>query len=628
MRFNSISIRIFFWLLVISLLPLFLMSEVFFQEFEEQIQQAEIKRLVRMSDKKVKHISGYVNERIVDVEMLSRSPITTQAIVEFDKIFHGNGVDSLAYQRLDASIREYFTSFLTTGYYDLFFIAPDGDIVFTVEHEADFATNIFDGPYSKTGLAEVVTNTLSVLGTGVSDFYFYQPSNKQAAFIASPILQYGKLLGVIAVQINIDKVLDVVTDNVGLGTSGETVVARKKNNSASFIGELKYQDQTSSSLEIMLDSEWAKPMQHALRAESGQGVSVDYRGEKVIAVWRYLPVLNWGLVVKKDAREAFSVVQHMHELRWFMLISIMLVVFIVAYFIGLAIVRPIRQLTYASKEISTGDFYQRVTVEGNDEVGELAESFNQMTEELQVSHIDLLAKVEEAEKANRAKSEFLSSMSHELRTPMNAILGFGQMLELDAEDFTQIQRDNVKEILDASHHLLHLINDVLNLAKIESGKLELFMEEVHIDDLLQQCISLISVQAETLQLNVIDHVSCHGYTVNADYTRLKQVLVNLLSNAVKYNQREGSITLDCEVISEQRLCIRISDTGKGLTEKERSKLFTSFERLSAENHVEGTGIGLVISKQLVELMGGSIGVKSTLGEGSEFWIELALLNQK
>lgn len=178
-----------------------------------------------------------------------------------------------------------------------------------------------------------------------------------------------------------------------------------------------------------------------------------------------------------------------------------------------------------------------------------------------------------------------------------------------------------------SHELRTPMNAIRDLAKIESGKLEISMEEVHIDDLLHQCISLITTQVEARQLKLIDHISCRGYAVKADYTRLKQVMVNLLSNAVKYNQEKGSITLDCDVISEQRLCIRIRDTGSGLTEKEMSKLFTSFERLSAKNNIEGTGIGLVISKHLVELMGGTIGVESVPGKECVLDRGLVLFNQ-
>jgi signal transduction histidine kinase/AmiR/NasT family two-component response regulator len=228
-----------------------------------------------------------------------------------------------------------------------------------------------------------------------------------------------------------------------------------------------------------------------------------------------------------------------------------------------------------------------------------------------------------AEKANRAKSEFLSSMSHELRTPLNAVLGFAQLMASDLPPPTVPQQRSIEQILKGGWYLLRLINEILDLAMIESGKVTLSQEAMSLLDVLQDCQAMIAPQAEKRGIGMHFPRCGQAFYVHADRTRVKQVMVNLLSNAIKYNQGGGSVRVEC-LRQGERVRVSVRDSGAGLDAVQVAQLFQPFNRLGQENSTEeGTGIGLVVTKQLVELMGGTIGVDSTVGVGTTFWFELA-----
>ena len=261
---------------------------------------------------------------------------------------------------------------------------------------------------------------------------------------------------------------------------------------------------------------------------------------------------------------------------------------------------------------------------GGAESRKVAVVFNDTTQRMNAA-IKLREAKEVADKANRAKSEFLSNMSHELRTPLNAILGFGQLIEAGTPPPTPTQQRSINHILKAGWYLLALVDQILDLALIESGKIPLAMEAVSLEEVMRECQVMVQQQAAANGIRMSFprfDAACH---VTADRNRLKQVMSNLLSNAIKYNRPAGSVILEWKVVTSGRVRITVTDTGDGLSPEQLTQLFQPFNRLGKETSaVQGTGIGLVVSKRTIEMMGGAIGVESTVGKGSAFWFEMNL----
>jgi len=303
---------------------------------------------------------------------------------------------------------------------------------------------------------------------------------------------------------------------------------------------------------------------------------------------------------------------------------------------GLALVRYVsdisRRLRLLQRDALTLARGQPISdvLPGDDEIAELSRALARASSLLTERELELRDATWAAERANQSKTIFLSRMSHELRTPLNAMLGFAQLLSTD--DLTDAQRDDVEQILRGGRHLLELINDVLDVSRIEAGELTLSVESVGLPDVVSEAVSLLTPAALTRGITIEDGTGGVPLVVWADRQRLLQVVLNLLSNAIKYNEDGGSVRLDAQVeevrsaLDDQPtelVCLAVRDTGPGIPADKRARLFVPFERLGAEHtSVDGVGIGLALSRQLAHQMRGELDVSSEVGEGSTFRLTL------
>ncbi len=391
-----ISTRLLLSYLLVAVLPLSGLAMFYLNEFESSLRTTVLDNMAIIADKKSTEIDSYIFERLSDVRQLTQRQNIIAAVNSLGSMLRKQGLNSPAYRAAASELRENLQRNHTeiSNYYDLLLVDAAGNVVFTLAQEKDLGTNLHSGPYRTTELArgfDLVTQTLQAR---LSRFAPYAPSNNRpSAFLMAPVLQHGAIIGALALQVDVSKLEAVVADRIGLGRSGETVLAQRDGDDAYYAAPLRHIPDAPFHYRVPMRNA-ALPMQQALAGAHERGMIRDYAGFECVAAWRFLPALRWGMVVKIDAEEALAPATRLRHITYIALAIFLLLSGAMAYFLGRRLSRPIGALTRVAENIATGDLTQRAPQGGSDELGRLAHAFNRMTDALSDAQHNLEAKVE------------------------------------------------------------------------------------------------------------------------------------------------------------------------------------------------------------------------------------------
>ncbi|MFZ5483527.1 MAG: PAS domain S-box protein [Pseudomonadota bacterium] len=395
-----IKTTLLFAYLLLSTLPLAGLAWLYLDASGRHLTQMVLQHLNVLADKKAEQIGQYLNERLADAHLMARASITQRALDQLPEQLRRDGVDSIAYRAATASLNHHFASLIEQGgYYDLLIIDRAGNVVYSILRESDYGSNLNTGPYQATGLADAHREALALLDTRIAPARPYAPSaGRPAIFVVTPVMAGSRPLGTLALQLDLDRLTEVTSDRTGLGETGETVLAQYEGASALYVGPLNHIEQAAFRYTVPFERV-AKPMQSALIGGHGSGFTRDYVGIDIVAAWRHLPALSWGMVVKIDSAEAMAPLHRLRNYTWSAFVGLLLLASLVAILLGHHLATPIRQLMAATRRIAAGELDQRAPVSGSREVRQLALSFNTMTDHLVDAQNRLEARVLERTQA-------------------------------------------------------------------------------------------------------------------------------------------------------------------------------------------------------------------------------------
>ena len=584
----------------------------------DALERMRVEEMKRIADLKAEKIELFFEERRSDIAAVTRYAFLKEALRTLDG--YGGGFESPAQHEAKVTLDRFLLPIQNVNEYEeILLLDPEGNIVYTSKEEraSRHAGSFLPVPYN---------HAFDMVSDEISTSDVYENSEEDSRFrmlMTAPVRDDGTILGRIAFELDMEPIFRFIQDTSGLGATGETLIAKNIGGAALFLNTLRHDPYSALRRKAVFGDRQAIPIQEALQGRDGLGLSIDYRGERVLAAWRYLPTLGWGMVAKVDAAEAFAPVAKLRKIISLFTLVMLISGVAVAASISNSITEPIRRLHHGTERIGEGDLNHKVGTLADDEIGQLSRAFDEMTENLKgvtASRDELDREVHERRRAegalertvqelkekNEELERFAYMVSHDLKSPLITIQGFLGLVEKDmvAGDSDRVRAD-LERISAAAKKMKRLLDDLLELSRI--GRLVLRPEAIPLSQLAREAVSLVEGRISEGQVKV--QIDDDLPVVFGDPPRLLEMLQNLVDNAAKFIGQRADPLVEIGARTEGNGTLYfVRDNGIGIDPRYHGRVFEIFDTLDPD--AEGSGIGLALVKKIVDMHGGCIWIES------------------
>jgi signal transduction histidine kinase len=623
----SLKTKLTILITAFTLLTLAVFGTIVFSQARKTLETIRVAQLNNIADLKKDKIETFFEERKNDLSSLrtfSHVRMNLPLLSAPRSSAQGDGQNKIR-RELDSELRPFQDVY---GYLDIMLLDRHGRIVYTSNREhqrRELGTHLSDRRAFEEGRSAVYfSNVLVREATG----------KQYEMFGVAPVNDtQGRFIGAVVVEIDMGPIYTFVENSTGLGETGETLIDRKEGNEVLFLSPLRHASNAALQKKVPFDDKLALAAQKAAAGENGSGIAYDYRGTEVLAAWRYIPLLRWGLVTKIDSSEAFAPVTQLRASFLMVGLAMLLLGTFSAWVLATAITRPVFALQKGAEAIAAGNLDQKVATGSRDEIGRLASTFDAMTEalardragrekaetEVKKLNEDLRQHVRQLEESNRELDAFSYSVSHDLRSPLRSIDGFSlALLEDQADKLDTEGKDYLDRIRNATQRMSQLIDDLLKLSRI--ARFEMKPERI---DLSAMAADMAARMQKNHPGRSAEFIIADGLIAHGDERLLMVVLENLFANAWKFSEKTPRpvIEFGAEIQSETVVYF-VKDNGAGFDMAFADKLFNPFQRLHKVSEFSGTGIGLATVKRVINRHGGKVWIEGEVGKGTTVYFTL------